>query len=230
MAFAAKILSTSASMTRAFDLYLTQDVFEHLFDPAAAFREIARTLRTGGAHVFTTPLVRKNEPTRFCASLAPNSIWLPHVLFGPFLLLIAFGAGVATADVKLLPIVIFAGGMLLHGHVAQPLFVIPLCCLALSSVVQGGEYKNAHLAISALILAVFALPIIVDALRGSDSNIATIFHHIKTHAGDHHTVSQGIGYFLSFFLYECTQNIVQAAQPHSPRIFGLTQLYGWSAR
>ena len=54
----------------SFDLHLTQDVFEHLFNPAAAFREIARTLRPGGAHVFTTPLVRKNEPTRFCAHLA----------------------------------------------------------------------------------------------------------------------------------------------------------------
>jgi SAM-dependent methyltransferase len=56
----------------SFDLHITQDVFEHLFNPAAAFREIARTLRPSGAHVFTTPLVRKNEPTRFCASLAPD--------------------------------------------------------------------------------------------------------------------------------------------------------------
>jgi SAM-dependent methyltransferase len=56
----------------SFDLHITQDVFEHLLDPAAAFREIARTLRPGGAHLFTTPLVRKNEPTRFCASLAPD--------------------------------------------------------------------------------------------------------------------------------------------------------------
>ena len=41
-----------------FDLVLTQDVMEHLFDPGAAFREIARTLRLGGAHIFTVPLVK----------------------------------------------------------------------------------------------------------------------------------------------------------------------------
>lgn len=56
----------------SFDLHLTQDVFSTCLNPAAAFREIARTLRPGGAHVFTTPLVRKNEPTRFCARLAPD--------------------------------------------------------------------------------------------------------------------------------------------------------------
>jgi hypothetical protein len=41
-----------------FDLVITQDVLEHLFDPEAAFREIARTLRPGGAHIFTVPLVQ----------------------------------------------------------------------------------------------------------------------------------------------------------------------------
>lgn len=40
----------------SFDLVVTQDVMEHVLDPAAAFREIARTLRPGGAHVFTTPI------------------------------------------------------------------------------------------------------------------------------------------------------------------------------
>lgn len=48
----------------SFDLVVSQDVFEHVFDIDAAFREIARTLRPGGAHVFTTPLVRKAEPTQ----------------------------------------------------------------------------------------------------------------------------------------------------------------------
>ena len=46
-----------------FDLVVTQDVFEHIFDIDAAFREISRTLRPGGAHVFTTPLVNKTRPT-----------------------------------------------------------------------------------------------------------------------------------------------------------------------
>jgi SAM-dependent methyltransferase len=40
----------------SFDLVLTQDVMEHVLDPAAAFREIGRTLRPGGMHVFTTPI------------------------------------------------------------------------------------------------------------------------------------------------------------------------------
>lgn len=49
---------------KSFDLVITQDVMEHVFDPAAAFREIARVLRPGGAHVFTVPLVRKIEASR----------------------------------------------------------------------------------------------------------------------------------------------------------------------
>jgi SAM-dependent methyltransferase len=39
----------------SFDLVVTQDVLEHLFDPRAAVQEIARTLKPGGAHVFTVP-------------------------------------------------------------------------------------------------------------------------------------------------------------------------------
>jgi len=56
----------------AFDVVVTQDVFEHLYDPAAAFREIARTLRPGGAHVFTVPLVNKHRPTEIWAARGAN--------------------------------------------------------------------------------------------------------------------------------------------------------------
>ncbi len=48
------------------DLHVTQDVFEHILDPAKAFREIERTLKPGGAHIFTTPLVNKLRPSQQC--------------------------------------------------------------------------------------------------------------------------------------------------------------------
>ena len=41
------------------DLHITQDDMEHIFDASKAFQEIARTLKSGGAHIFTTPLVNK---------------------------------------------------------------------------------------------------------------------------------------------------------------------------
>jgi len=56
----------------SFDLIITQDVMEHVFDPEAAFREIARVLKPGGAHLFTVPLVQKTEPSRRRAILEEN--------------------------------------------------------------------------------------------------------------------------------------------------------------
>lgn len=46
-----------------FDLFITQDVFEHVLNPEDAFKEIARVLKPGGAHVFTVPWIasRKTE-------------------------------------------------------------------------------------------------------------------------------------------------------------------------
>jgi len=54
------------------DLHVTQDVLEHVLDPAAVFREIARTLKPGGAHVCTVPLVNKHKPSAVRARPAPG--------------------------------------------------------------------------------------------------------------------------------------------------------------
>jgi SAM-dependent methyltransferase len=47
----------------SFDLVVTQDVFEHLFEPDRAIAEIARTLKPGGLHVGTAPLGRAGLPS-----------------------------------------------------------------------------------------------------------------------------------------------------------------------
>lgn len=38
------------------DLVLTQDVFEHVYEPEAGWQEIARVLRPGGLHIWTVPM------------------------------------------------------------------------------------------------------------------------------------------------------------------------------
>lgn len=45
-----------------FDVVISLDVMEHVYDPEAAFREVYRTLKTGGLYICTFP-VRKNQVT-----------------------------------------------------------------------------------------------------------------------------------------------------------------------
>lgn len=47
-----------------FDIVVSQDILEHVFEPEAAVREIARVLRPGGLHVFTIPLKAHLAHTR----------------------------------------------------------------------------------------------------------------------------------------------------------------------
>ena len=54
------------------DLHISQDVLEHIFHPAKAFQEIARTLKPGGAHIFTVPLVNKMKASKLRAAIAAD--------------------------------------------------------------------------------------------------------------------------------------------------------------
>lgn len=47
----------------SFDLVITSDVMEHVYDPKRAFQEIHRTLKPGGAHIFSVPLINRFEKT-----------------------------------------------------------------------------------------------------------------------------------------------------------------------
>jgi len=63
----------------SFDLVITQDVFEHIFHPGQAMREIARTLKPGGAHIGTVPIVRKRLPSRRRAQIGADGV-VQHLL------------------------------------------------------------------------------------------------------------------------------------------------------
>ena len=56
------------------DLHITQDVLEHVFHPSSVFKEIARTLKPGGMHIFTVPLVKKSSPSLLRAQINQGQV------------------------------------------------------------------------------------------------------------------------------------------------------------
>jgi len=51
----------------SFDIVISQDVMEHIYNPENAFKEISRTLRRGGCYIFTVPIINKHNPTEVWA-------------------------------------------------------------------------------------------------------------------------------------------------------------------
>lgn len=51
------------------DLFITQDVLEHIYNPLKAFSEIGRVLKNGGMHIFTVPIINKHQKSEVWALL-----------------------------------------------------------------------------------------------------------------------------------------------------------------
>jgi SAM-dependent methyltransferase len=56
----------------SFNLFLSQDVFEHIFHPDRAIKEIERVLKPGGAYIMTVPLVKKSSTSERRARVEAN--------------------------------------------------------------------------------------------------------------------------------------------------------------
>jgi hypothetical protein len=184
-----------------------------------------------GFFVWTLAILRRHAPNTLliplilvCAGLhfgavnynlrdsAFGNIWPPYVLLFPFLCFsVACASMAAGATEDILPAVI-AGCFLVHGHVAQPLFVVPffaLACVALAlqsrsdgvSLLQLARRHRWRFAAVTGLLAVALLPIGADALRGGDNNLHAILRHLSTHSKDHYTLFQSLTYLGTFLCY-----------------------------
>jgi SAM-dependent methyltransferase len=67
-------LENQTFQDEVFDIVITQDVMEHIFHPDKAFKEIARTLKKGGTHIFTVPIINKHKKTEVWAIKDKNGI------------------------------------------------------------------------------------------------------------------------------------------------------------
>jgi SAM-dependent methyltransferase len=58
--------------SESFDLVVTQDVMEHIFQPNKAYEEIYRTLRWGGYYIHTAPIYKELAQTQRKAALGED--------------------------------------------------------------------------------------------------------------------------------------------------------------
>lgn len=65
-------LSSMTFPDASFDIFLTSDVFEHIYHAERAFGEIARVLKPGGAHIFTIPWYPQLPKTAQRVRLLPD--------------------------------------------------------------------------------------------------------------------------------------------------------------
>ena len=139
-----------------------------------------------------------------------------------FLCFLVAVASTASGGGRELPLVVVAGGWLVHNYVAQPLFVVPLTLLAYGGLLwwcrqnrpagdrQGWgstlaagwrAFPRAHW-IAAALLALFILPLLIDALHGRASNLDRILTHVRNTHEPHKKLLRSLCYFLVFGGYD----------------------------
>ena len=149
------------------------------------------------------------------------STWTAHPPVLIFVCLLASAASVAAGHVNHLPLLIAAGGFLVHIHVAQAIYVLPIAMLSyvrllavqpplVAEAEPGSRYSwlppiwrtfpRPHIA-AAAILAVFLLPLAIDALQGPRSNLAKILEYQQRHGGSERSFDQSLFFFLQYGTY-----------------------------
>lgn len=162
-----------------------------------------------------------------------TSIWPPYVLLMPFLCFLVVCTSVASGRARHLPFAVVVGGFLFHGHVAQALFTgvlgagsVLLCAWHLRS--DGArrnwrELARAHLPtilLSGACALPFLLPLVIDvALRGFESNAATIVRRFLVNTEDSKSLLQAMLYVASFATYAQDQEVVLASIGAATRRF-----------
>jgi hypothetical protein len=136
-------------------------------------------------------------------------IWPPYQLVLPFACFLSAAIAVALGWAAVLPIMVLCGGFLVHGHVAQPLFVVPIFAIAYVSLFavsrQGpglglmrflGDTARPHLW-SVIVVFPFVLTLGLDALRGGQSNLTSILDNLA-HGNPTPSWGRALFYVLEF--------------------------------
>lgn len=134
------------------------------------------------------------------------SVWPPYVLLMPFLCFVVACAAVFNGDRSALPVFVIAGGFLVHGHIAQPLFVLPMALLAVLGARRawGTAWRTQLTSRAGLVagglLGIFLLPLVLDLFAGRDSNFHDVLRHMRHGSSSGQNLLQSILFYGAYFL------------------------------
>ena len=132
--------------------------------------------------------------------------WPPCFIVLPFLCFIVAAGSVGAGHAKDLPLMTLAGCFLVHGHVAMPLFVVPLTLIAYAALWADARrlgrrpwslFRRQHW-LAAAIIAIFIAPLAIDLFANNPSNLGRIIAHLRTNYGEGKGMLQSMLYFLHF--------------------------------
>ena len=138
------------------------------------------------------------------------SSWFPYLYAAPFLLAVVTGASVAAGSLRDLPTFTFAVALLVHGHVAFigiiGLYAALVCATWLvlhrprRNWVEQLRGVSRHLLASGGIVALFALPIVLDLALHWPGQFGLYLHYARTNSHLHpHSLTSVIHYVEAFW-------------------------------
>ncbi|MGH8020978.1 MAG: hypothetical protein ACREIA_22380 [Opitutaceae bacterium] len=167
---------------------------------------------------------------RVIVSGALLSAWPPHVLLMPFALFTIACGVLAAGSLTALPWVIASGSLLVHGHAAHGLFVLPM--FAVATGLWGWKTRRlpwkmpgdrASTLIALVVLLIFLFPLVIDIFAGSESNLLAIWQQLHVPSEDRRTWFKAMLYLFSYYGYIPDQeNVIQTLSDETKAAF-------WSA-
>lgn len=142
---------------------------------------------------------------------ASGGIWMPYIIMYCFLLFVAACASLAMGNGRHLPLVVLCGALLVHGHVAQLLFVGALSSAAVAAwliprvrqigVSPAVKLYRSPLLISLGIALLFAFPILLEAIVHQPNNLQNISSYLREHRGAQNGWLTCVKYVCSFIAF-----------------------------
>ncbi|MBS2533662.1 hypothetical protein KGQ20_12860 [Catenulispora sp. NF23] len=136
------------------------------------------------------------------------STWMPYLFMAPTLLLLVSMASISTGRTRDLPTAVFAGLLLMHGHVSFIIIVSGITAVAVAvpfvrrfrtKAPQWERAPRRVVVISAVIAAVFLLPIVVNLALHWPGEFGKYLKYSTSSKAGGHSLGQSVMYTVDYW-------------------------------